>query len=318
VGNPAVSLAVTSAVVSAASSAVVSAASSAVDSAAGTALTWAVGSAGRVVGTVTLLRTGDHVAELTWSGAEHAELAELEPLRQGLNLAVARAFDELGLHRVEARIPTDDVTGLRAAALAGLRREGVLRGAATDGSDEVVLGRLAGDPAVSSRDGFIALLNAGLPTKRVIAHGVLRDPAGRVLLCELTYKEEWDLPGGVVEPGESPREGVVREVREELGLAVAPLRLLTVNWLRPWRGWDDACVFVFDLGVHDPSLVHRLALQPAEIAAARWCDAEAVVRRGAAATGGLLAFLTASPHGAAYLEGGVDPLGEQAAPPSPR
>jgi 8-oxo-dGTP pyrophosphatase MutT (NUDIX family) len=185
----------------------------------------------------------------------------------------------------------------------------VLRGAAADGSDEVVLGRLADDPAVTSPDGFIALLNAGLPTKRVIAHGVLRDPAGRVLLCELTYKPEWDLPGGVVEPGESPREGVVREVGEELGLAVVPLRLLTVNWLSPWRGWDDACVFVFDLGVHDPSLREQCALQPAEVAAVHWCDPETVARRGAAATGLLLDFLTTRPGGAPYLEGGVEPLG---------
>ena len=50
----------------------------------------------------------------------------------------------------------------------------------------------------------IAILNARLPRTRAIAQGVLRDPKGRVLLCELSYKREWDLPGGVVDPGESP------------------------------------------------------------------------------------------------------------------
>ena len=49
---------------------------------------------------------------------------------------------------------------------------------------------------------------------------LVRDPAGRVLLCRLTYKQDWDLPGGVVEVGESPQLAVSREVEEELGLNV--------------------------------------------------------------------------------------------------
>ena len=65
----------------------------------------------------------------------------------------------------------------------------------------------------------ISILNARLPRKRTIAQGVLRDPEGRVLLCELSYKKEWDLPGGVVDPGESPATCVEREIREELGRA---------------------------------------------------------------------------------------------------
>lgn len=38
----------------------------------------------------------------------------------------------------------------------------------------------------------------------------------------------WALPGGVVELGESVRETVVREVKEECGIEVKPVKLLTV------------------------------------------------------------------------------------------
>src|SRR6476659_9430732 len=79
----------------------------------------------------------------------------------------------------------------------------------------------------------ISILNARLPKKRTIAQGVLRNPAGEVLLCELSYKKEWDLPGGVVDPGESPATCVEREVEEELGIQVTAGRLLAVNWLPP-------------------------------------------------------------------------------------
>lgn len=255
--------------------------------------------------TVRLTRPG--VAELSW--ARNAALPteqEPEAVRQGVRRAVMHALTQVDLVRVEARVQVGDLGRLRTASLAGLRREGVLRGG-PGVDDEVLLARLAEDPAPDSRDGFVALLNAGLPTKRVIAHGVARDPSGRVLLCELTYKPEWDLPGGVVEPGESPRDGVRREVREELGLDVAAPRLLTVNWLPAWRAWDDACVFVYDLGVHDPALTHGLSLQPAEIAAVHWCDDAEVTRHAAAATGRLLAYLRQRPEGATYLEDGAEP-----------
>jgi ADP-ribose pyrophosphatase YjhB (NUDIX family) len=41
-------------------------------------------------------------------------------------------------------------------------------------------------------------------------------------------KDRWGLPGGVVELGERVEDAVVREVEEETGLRVKPIRLLTV------------------------------------------------------------------------------------------
>jgi len=38
----------------------------------------------------------------------------------------------------------------------------------------------------------------------------------------------WSLPGGVLEAGEQLREGIRREVLEETGLAVEPLRVVTI------------------------------------------------------------------------------------------
>ena len=115
----------------------------------------------------------------------------------------------------------------------------------------------------------ISILNARLPRKRTIAQGILRNPAGEVLVCELSYKKEWDLPGGVVDPGESPATCVEREVDEELGIEVHAGRLLAVNWLPPWRGWDDALLYLFDLGTFEGELEPARFLRR-EIAGAHW------------------------------------------------
>ncbi len=49
-----------------------------------------------------------------------------------------------------------------------------------------------------------------------------------VLLQRRDDNGQWGLPGGGVDPGESVTEAVAREVREETGLEVRPLRLIGV------------------------------------------------------------------------------------------
>lgn len=246
---------------------------------------------GTRVGTVALRHEGRGLASLRWyvSAEGRGQGVALRALR----LAVDYAFSELGLLRIEARIDITETSDIRSASIAGLRREGIVRGFGPD-PDKVLLARLASDPHPFSRDGFIAILNAGLPKKRVISQGLLRDEHGRVLLCQLTYKNEWDLPGGVIEVGEAPASGLVREIQEELGITVEVKGLITVNWLPSWREWDDACIFLFDLGVADSSITEGMTLQPTEIKAVEWCDEQTVREHATSAAQELLTAIGAS------------------------
>ena len=97
---------------------------------------------------------------------------------------------------------------------------------------------------------------------------LIRSDDDRVLLCQLTYKRDYDLPGGVVEVTESPQLAVAREVKEELQLDVPAGRLLLTDWLPPWGGWDDAICLVFDGGTHDPAVVEGIVRQEREIRSA--------------------------------------------------
>lgn len=209
------------------------------------------------------------VVRISWP----AELQEqgLQVCSQQVRGAVESAFKG-GATRVEAHVDPADEQAQRIATFAGLLREGVARGVAdadTDvdrpATDRVVLARLVGDTPLEDPDGFRTLLNSFLPRKRAISQMLVRDPDDRVLLCRLTYKRDHDLPGGVVEVGESPQLAVAREVREELALDLEPGRLLLTDWLPPWGGWDDALCLVFDGGVHDPSVLDAVVRQEREI-----------------------------------------------------
>ena len=227
---------------------------------------------------------------------------------RAVRILVEWAFDALELERVEAHVNPENRASVRTALRAGLRREGLLRGNARLAGatqDTLVLGRRRGDAPPDSREGFTAMLDSTLPTKRAIAQGVLRSTTGEILLCELVYKSEWDLPGGVVDRHESPAACVVREVREELDLTVGAGRLLAVNWLPALLGWADATVFVFDLGTVDAEVVDRARLQQREIRAVHWTGPLEWAGRVAPYNERLLRSLHEHAGGTLYLEDGT-------------
>jgi ADP-ribose pyrophosphatase YjhB (NUDIX family) len=63
------------------------------------------------------------------------------------------------------------------------------------------------------------------PNFTIGVFAILFDADGRVLLCHRRDLDLWNLPGGGLEAGETPWDGVVREVEEESGLRVAVDRL---------------------------------------------------------------------------------------------
>ena len=62
--------------------------------------------------------------------------------------------------------------------------------------------------------------------RREGADALVRDARGRVLLVRRADDGRWAMPGGWVDPGETPEQAVVREVAEETGLRVSAPRLL--------------------------------------------------------------------------------------------
>ncbi len=89
-----------------------------------------------------------------------------------------------------------------------------------------------------------------LPRKRMAAGVLLRDADDKVVLVEPTYKDTWEIPGGVVEAGESPWLAAERELEEELGLVRRNMPVLVVDYVPDAPdGMPEGLLWIFDGGL---------------------------------------------------------------------
>ncbi|CAM5237199.1 MULTISPECIES: NUDIX domain-containing protein [Streptomyces] len=119
---------------------------------------------------------------------------------------------------------------------------------------------------MTTPDAGYAAYIAGLPRVLAGAASLFRDAEGRVLLVEPNYREGWALPGGTVESdaGESPRQGARRETAEEIGLDIAPGRLLVVDWVQG-AGRPPIVAYLYDGGVLDADRLAAIRIQEEEL-----------------------------------------------------
>jgi ADP-ribose pyrophosphatase YjhB (NUDIX family) len=95
-----------------------------------------------------------------------------------------------------------------------------------------------------------------VPTVVVIA----RHRDGRLLMVHENDADAWTLPGGIMEPGETPAEAAVREVFEETGMSATLTRIVAViggpdcetSYLNGDRIAWVATVFAASLGDESP------------------------------------------------------------------
>jgi 8-oxo-dGTP pyrophosphatase MutT (NUDIX family) len=115
----------------------------------------------------------------------------------------------------------------------------------------------------------VADSSANFATPRVAAGVLFNDDDGRVLLVNPTYKKGWEIPGGYVEIGESPRTAAIREVKEELGLDIDVRTLLVLDWA-PHPNEGDKLLIIFDGGTLSQDQLEGIVFEDGELSAARF------------------------------------------------
>lgn len=120
---------------------------------------------------------------------------------------------------------------------------------------------------------------ATLATKRMAASVLFTAADGRVLLVEPTYKSYWEVPGGAVEVGESPRSAALREVGEELGLDRPVGGVLAVDWVPPRPDRTEGLIVVFDGGTLTDADTAGIDIPADELRGWAWCTPQQAAER---------------------------------------
>ena len=80
---------------------------------------------------------------------------------------------------------------------------------------------------------------------------LIKNEHGDLLIVKPNYlgTDDWSLPGGVIEEGESPLEACARECLEELGIRVTVSKLLCSEHRKASHPEGETNKFIFDCGV---------------------------------------------------------------------
>lgn len=121
-----------------------------------------------------------------------------------------------------------------------------------------------------------------MPTNKsiVVVAAVIFDEQGRIFATQRGYgewKDWWEFPGGKIEAGETPRQALKREIREELDtdIEVGPL-LRTIAYDYPTFHLTMHCFKCKLAGSHIRLLEHEAAkwLAPSELLSVNWLPAD--------------------------------------------
>ena len=144
---------------------------------------------------------------------------------------------------------------------------------------------------------FLSLREAPLLLPGASAY--IRDERGRILLQRRHDNQLWGLPGGGQNLGESAAQAVMREVHEETGLEVEPLRLIGVysdpafgktypngDQIQPVVALFEAQVVGGGLSSHSPETLELSYFPPDDLPPMQFCCrvkiADALAERQAA------------------------------------
>lgn len=104
-----------------------------------------------------------------------------------------------------------------------------------------------------------------LPGKRVGAGALLFNENGEILIVKPNYKDYWLIPGGTVDENESPRQGCLREIKEEIGLNLEKLDFVCVDYTTQKGEKTESFQFIFNGGVLIGDQIAKIILEEKEL-----------------------------------------------------
>jgi 8-oxo-dGTP diphosphatase len=143
-------------------------------------------------------------------------------------------------------------------------------------------------------------------SKWVAAGALIFDDQGRILLIRHRWRQAWEYPMGITDPGESPLDAAQRETYEEVGLKPTDFTLTAVDYFERSRTPNGSLALTFTCKVTAEQAKH-IKLDAFEVTDFRWVTrTEALKLISPRLHGRLQELLTAYDTGnTVYLHRGV-------------
>jgi len=104
-----------------------------------------------------------------------------------------------------------------------------------------------------------------LPKKRMGAGALIFNEQDELLILKPNYKDHWSIPGGTVDENESPIQCCLREIKEEIGLELAEIKFLCIDYNSASQEKSESLQFIFLCGNLTADLIAKIKVQQDEI-----------------------------------------------------
>jgi len=116
----------------------------------------------------------------------------------------------------------------------------------------------------------------------VVGGVIIENQKGEILLTKSPkWNNKWVLPGGHVEPGEKIVDALVREGREETGLVLKPIDIVSWGELIGSKDFHRLAHFIY-FDVYCKVFEGKVKLQKEELSGFRWLKPEDALKLGLA------------------------------------
>ncbi len=119
------------------------------------------------------------------------------------------------------------------------------------------------------------------PKKLIGSAAIFFNDKKELLIVKPSYQSGWLVPGGSIEALESPLEGCVREIKEEIGLDIPELKFLGIQYNRNLSDEGelyDSIQCTFYGGILTEGQTSKIILQKEELEEYKFCSIEEALK----------------------------------------